>query len=323
MKKHLSLLLVLLLLVSCFTACEPKSPVDPNTTPQGDPTVRIGYFSGTTGIGMAKMISDADPAYSFTKYEGTTYIAAALQNGELDIAAYPTQGVPALDNTVEGGVQYLAINTLGVLYLCTNGIMLSSLSELSGKTVYVPEPAPGKVLEYILAQNGITDVNIQMSSLTALPELIVSGENDVQIALLPEPKVTAAQLSAQSAGNTSFAVSPIDLTEEWNKVSDTPLVQGCVVVRSDFAAAHPDLVERFLSVYRASISYIANAENLESAAEMVVNAGILPKAAIAKIAIPRSNITYLAGEDMRQAVTGFLTAFGSDYRSEGYYLPKS
>lgn len=323
MKKLLSILLVCMIFLVCLTGCNPKEPADSGEDGHQDPTVRVGYFSGTTGIGMAKMVSDADPAYSFTKYEGTEYITAALQKGELDIAAYPTQGVPALNNAVEGGVEYLTINTLGVLYLCTNGVTLSSLSELSGKTVYVPEMAPRKVLEYILDKNNISGVNIQMSSLTALPELIVSGEGGVQIALLPEPKVTVAQLSANAAGNTSFSVSAINLTEEWNRVSDTPLVQGCVVVRSSFAAAHSDLVEKFLTAYQASISYIASPENLDNAADMVVNAGILPKLPMAKIAIPRSNITYLAGEEMRNAVTGFLSALGSDFRSDGYYLPKA
>lgn len=315
MKKIVSLLLLLVLCVLPLTSCADKDDRNADTT-----VTRVGYFPGTTGIGMSKMINDADPAYTFTKYENPSEILGKLVTGDIDIAAYPTNGVPALNQKVDGGVQYLAINTLGVLYLCTNGVTINTLSDLNGKTVYVPEKAPQLVLDYILKKNNITVTFIQ-SSLELLPGEIASGEGDVQIALLPEPKATVARTTAASKNVSSFAVSPVDLNEEWNRVSDTPLVQGCLVVRTDFARNHADKVNAFLTAYQASINYIKDPANLDAAAEMVVSGEVLPKLPIAKQAIPRSNITYMDGTDMKNAVLGFLKAFSASYSDDGFYSP--
>ena len=316
MKKLVSLVLLVALTLLAFTACGKTDSDDQDTA-----VTRIGYFPGTTGIGMAKMISDADPAYSFTKFNSPAEIMAKLVTGEIDIAAYPTNGVPALNSKLKGGVQYLAVNTLGVLYLCTNGITIEKLSDLEGQTIYFPEQAPKLVLEYILKKNNI-NVTFRQSSLDLLPDQIVSGEKGVQIALLPEPKVTVAKVSATSKGIDSFAISPVDLNAEWNKISDnTPMVQGCLVVRTAFARDHAAAVEQFLTAYEASISYVKESSNLDSAAQMVVDAGILPKVPIAKQAIPRSNITYMVGDDMKTAVLGFLEAFSAAHPADGFYAP--
>lgn len=331
MKKLVSILLLLALCLLAFAGCGKSDDTDqtpddnkPNEqTPNSEDTTvaRIGYFTGTTGIGMAKMIHDADSAYTFTKFNNPAEITAKLASGEIDIAAYPTNQVPELNNAVEGGVQYLAVNTLGVLYLCTNGVTVTSLSDLAGKTVYVPEQAPKLVLEYILKKNNMNDVEIKMSSLDLLPNQIVSGENGVQIALLPEPRVTTTKISANSQGNTSFAVSPLDLNAEWNKVSDTPITQGCLVVRTAFATNHAGVVNKFLSAYEASINYVKDPVHIGTAAQWVVDAGIIPKLPVAKQAVPNSNITYMAGATMKNAVLGFLEAFDKTFADTGFYNP--
>lgn len=312
MKRIVSLLLLIILCALPLASCGEKD-IETSAT-------RVGYFPGTTGIGMSKMIADADPAYAFTKFENPSEILAKLVTGEIDIAAYPTNGVPALNQKVEGGVQYLAVNTLGVLYLCTNGITIDKLSDLEGQTVYVPEKAPQLVLDYILKANNIT-VTFAQSSLDTLPAEIASGEGDVRIALLPEPKVTVAKNTATSKGNDAFAISTVDLNAEWDLVSDTPIVQGCLVVRTEYARNHAAEVNAFLTAYRASIAYVGDSANLDAAAQMVVDAGILPKLPIAKQAIPRSNITYMEGDAMKNAVLGFLKAFSASFPDDGFYLP--
>lgn len=320
MKKLLALLLTLTLLIP-FTACG-ETP-DPAPQPV---TTRVGYFPGTTGIGMAKMIADAPEGYTFTKYNDQTFITTALQAGEIDIAAFPTNGVPNLyRNAMGGNVLMLAINTLGVLHICTNGVEINAIEDLAGKTVYYPADAPKLVLEYILKQKGVDNVELLPSTLDALPAAIASGETDlgesVQIAVLPEPKVSAAAAQATKAGSTTFKVA-LDLTEEWEAVSDQPLVQGCVVVNRDFAHDNPEAVADFLKKYEASINFIKDPANLEQAAQMVVDAGILPAVPVAKQAIPRSNITFMSGTAMKAAATSFITALGIPMPDgEMFYLP--
>ena len=178
-----------------YAALNITSPADAfYYSPTGDATqadntvIRIGYLAGTTGVGMAKMISDGNARYTFTKYGSPQEIMVAMRQGNLEVAALPTNAAPNLyDN---GAHQLLAINTLGVLHVVTNGVTVTTLSDLEGKTIYVPEMAPKLVVEYILAQAGVEAEIVMEYDLDTLPAAIAQGV--VQIAVLPEPKVTVA-----------------------------------------------------------------------------------------------------------------------------------
>ena len=83
------------------------------------------------------------------------------------------------------------------------------------------------------------------------------------------------------------------------------MAMGCVVVRTDFAREHPDRVETFLREYGDSIAFMSDGANLDQAAQYAETYGIVPKAAIAKRALPDANLCFLTGEDMMDAVQGF------------------
>lgn len=314
MKKLLSLLLTATLvfsLLSVFTGC---------ATPD-DHVTKIAYLSGSTGVGMAKMISDNkdNAAYEFVSdFTAPTTLLPELMTPDcdIDIAALPTQAAAQLYNKTSGRYKVICVNTLGVLYIATNGVTITSLYDLIGKTVYVPEVAPGYVLEHILEENGIPVKKSASDSVPAseavtfdtqynldsLPGMLASG--NAQIGLLPEPKLTATQITASSKGNTVKAA--IDLTEEWDKISDNELVQGCLVASTDYIENHKGLLERFLSEYEDSIEFMDNSDNLETAASLAVSAGILPKLPVAMQAIPRCNIDYVDGDDMKKALAAYL-----------------
>ncbi|MBR0443411.1 MAG: ABC transporter substrate-binding protein, partial [Clostridia bacterium] len=97
----------------------------------------------------------------------------------------------------------------------------------------------------------------------------------------------------------------MDLTKEWDKVAPAgSLVQGCLVIRKEFAEQHPAEVAAFLAEYEASVNYLLN--NIAEAADMIAAQGIFAKAPVAKKAIPNCNITYLDGADMKAAMSEFL-----------------
>ncbi len=324
MKKIISLLLTLVLVISVATSlfsCQKDPAPQTETT-----TVKIGYFAGTTGLGMAKMIHDNNASYKFTSYTGPDTIIPAFARGEIDIAALPTNAAPKVFTSTQGKAQLLAINTLGVLHICTNNITISSLNDLAGKTIYVPEAAPKLVLKHVLDTAGVQNYTLNEEyNLDTLPNAIAQGI--VDIALLPEPKVTVAQnqykkLQTESGTNeTKFAV-PLDISVEWGKVSSEPLVQGCVIVNPAFAAENPEAVAKFLADYEASVSYMKAPENLDSAAQIAASVGILPNAVVAKNAIPRSNITFMVGDAMKNAAIGFYAALNIANPGDAfYYIP--
>ncbi len=102
----------------------------------------------------------------------------------------------------------------------------------------------------------------------------------------------------------------LDLTSEWDKVTtEGSLVQGCIIVRKDFADAHPAEIARFLEEYKNSIALVN--DNPTEAAELIAAAGIIPKAALAKKAIPNCNIEYIDGADMKASLSAFYSTMYS------------
>ena len=302
----LSLVCVLALLFSLgMTACKKKAePVD----------VKIYTLNGTTGFGMAKLMEDVangdvktDNYTVEVKTDPATEVLPALINGSVDIAALPTNAAATVYNKTEGKVKILAINTLGCLYLVTtDGSTVASLADLEGKTVYVPAQNPTFLVKHLLQANGLADkVTVDSSSYAApadLRDAVASGA--VALAVLPEPMVTMAKAAASKSGKT-VAVA-LDLTAEWDKIPNEAgsLVQGCVVVRTAFLEAHPETVANFLTAYKASVEYVNT--NTEEAAALIAKHGIFANETVAKNAIPKCNIAYLDGAEMKAAMGTYL-----------------
>ena len=297
MKKLIALTLTLLMLLSAFASCAPKTP----------DVTRVYTLNGTTGFGMAKMMHDnkENEAYSFEVKTDASDVTAALIAGTVDIAALPTNAAAAVYNKTEGGVKVIAVNTLGCLYLLTKeGVTVNTLSDLQGKTVYVPAQNPTFIFTEICKKNNLTDVTIDSTSYAkpdALKDAVAGGLVDV--AVLPEPMVTVA---ISAAKNKSVNITnAMDLTAEWDKIHGAgSLVQGCVVVRTAFLEEYPEAVKSFLTEYKASIEYLAT--NTKQAAEMIVEAGIFANATVAEKAYPKCNICYLDGADMQAKMAVYL-----------------
>ena len=319
MKKALSLLLAAsLLLVSllALASCAGKKVSD-------DQTVRVGYLSGSTGLGLSKMIADNkdNEKLTFKKYNSPVEIMAAFANGDVDLAALPTNAFPNYAKNLSGSraIEMLAINTLGVLYLLSDDgttVPANDLSSLSGKTIYVPEQAPKLILQHVLEANGIEDVTLDMQyDLETLPGA-AQTDPDVHYILFPEPKVTVL---LNQSGNKTYSIA-LNLTEAWANVGDDPLVQGCMIVSKQFAEEHKSLINSFLADYEASITWMKDAANLNEAAQFAVDAGIFPKLPIAKQAIPRCNLTFLSGNGMMTTANAFYTALGLAVQTaDAYY----
>ena len=84
---------------------------------------------------------------------------------------------------------------------------------------------------------------------------------------------------------------------------DTDYYACELLVRREFAEAHPTLIKNFLEEYGTSITYIN--ENTAEAAQLVEKNNIT-KAAVAEKAIPKCNITFIEGAEMKTKVEGFL-----------------
>lgn len=317
MKLRILALLLALLMILPLAACatdngdkKETEETEENATPATPKEINIYTLNGTTGFGMAKLMVDHKTKYNVTVKTDAAEVQNALINGDVDIAALPTNAASNLYNKTEGGVKILAVNTLGCLYLLTKeGTAISSFADLKGKTVYVPAQNPTFIFTDLCKKNGLIpgkDITIDSTSF-AKPDLLrdAVAAGTVEIAVLPEPMVTIAISSAKK--NNVNLTNAMDLTAEWDKVNATgSLVQGCVVVRSEFLKKYPKAVEEFLKDYEASINYLI--EKPADASKLIAETGIFANAAVAEKAIPKCNICFLTGEDMKNAMNVYLSA---------------
>ena len=236
-------------------------------------------------------------------------VLPALINGDADIAAIPTNGASVAYNKTQGGVKVLAVNTLGCLYVIGKDAV-NSLEELAAKEkVQAPAQNPTFILKYLYQKNGLSADNIA-NDYTAPADLaaaVASGK--VDYAVLPEPMITVAKNQAAKKGTT--VVSSLDLTAEWDRLDGMQgkLVQGCVVVRTAILEANPEAVNYLLS-------------HVADTAKLIVRHGIFAQEAVAKAAIPKCNIAFVAGDTMKAAMDAYLKVlFGIAPASIGGKVP--
>lgn len=317
--RNLLALTMALVLALSMTACaQEKTPAETasatvqatsapaETAPAPAAPVNVMVLNGTTGFGMANLMDaaakgEATLDYTFTVETDASNIVAALANGSVDIAALPTNAAATVYNKTQGKVQVLALNTLGVLYLVTDGsVTVESMADLAGQTVYAPAQNPSFIFQHLVEANGLTDVTIDntYAQPADLNAAVAAGE--VSIAVLPEPMVTVAR-----SKNPDLVVA-LDLTAQWDQVAPAgSLVQGCVVVRRDFVLENPAAVNTFLEEYGASIEALT--ADIEGTAAKIEANGIFTKAAVAAKAIPNCNVCFITGADMQAALSQFLT----------------
>lgn len=286
--------------------------------------IRIGSLKGPTSMGLVYLMDQAKKNEAANNYEFKMAATAdellpSMISGDLDIVLVPANVASVLYNKTAGAVSVIDINTLGVLYMVSGDDTIQSMEDLKGRTIYLTGKGttPDFVLQYLLKENGLTqDVSLEYKS-EATEVAAVLTETPEVVGVLPQPYVTAA-----CAQNENLSVV-LDLTKEWAAVQGeggSSLVTGVTVVRNAFLEENKDAVDKFLEEHAASAEF-AN-EHVEEAAELVAAEGIIEKAPVAAKAMPKCNITYIDGVDMKAALSGYLEVlFEQDASSVGGNLP--
>ena len=300
MKKLTSLLLSAALMISLL-ACGAFAA----KTKSG---VRIAGLKGPTTMGLVNLLDmersgKASQHYDLQLYGAADEIVPKLIKGELDMAAIPANLAATLYQKTNGGIQVMAVNTLGVLYVVEKGDSVHSFADLKGRTILSTGKGttPEYVLRYLLTKNGLDpdkDVKIEYYSEASEVTAQMAASKKDAIAVLPQPYVTAAQMK-----DSDLRVV-LDLTKEWNKVCDTQLITGVTVVRTAYAEDHPEEVINFLKDYQKSVEAANN--DIDGTAALCEKVGVVAKAAIAKKALPKCNIVYRIGDEMKADVNAYL-----------------
>lgn len=324
------------LLAGCAgSTAQPQSTTTPTAEATAAPepvaertTLRIASLKGPTTMGLVGLMQDVTDGEARHDYQVTMYgtpdeVVPLVVQGDVDVALVPANLASVLYNRTltDAGpaVQVAAINTLGMIEVLEAGDTVHSIADLAGRTVYSTGKgaSPELVLNYLLAENGldpVTDLTVEYKSEATEVAAALAAEPGA-IGVLPQPYVTVLQ-TQQPQIRTALR-----LVDEWAAVtSDSQMVTGVVVVRTEFAEANPLALDEFLVDYEASTRFTTDSPEL--AAPLVAAAGIVPTPEVAQAAIPACSITFIAGDDLRTTLGGYLQVlFDADPASVGGALP--
>lgn len=306
---------------------ENKDDIEIEAVDQNGAQIRIGSLKGPTSMGLVFLTEMSENGKTANDYEFTMVTAAdellpKVISGELDMALLPANVASVLYNRMDGAISVIDINTLGVLYVVTADDSIQSMADLKGRTIYMTGKGttPDYVFRYLLSENGLSDNDLTLEYKSEPTEVAaLLQQEDGAVGVLPQPFVTAA-----CAQNKDLKI-PLDLTAEWDKTqksspSPSRMVTGVTVVRNDFLEKEPEAVKIFLSEHEKSAAYTK--EQTQKAAELVVKTGIIEKAPIAELALPKCNITCITGTQMKDALSGYLQVlYDQDPKSVGGKLP--
>ena len=325
MRKMLSVMMAATIAGSLLAGCSSSktettaaaSSAEETTTAAEETTTEAASESAAENIGDETVVHVADE------------MTAMVAGGKVDIALLPANVASVLYNKTNKNISVIDINTLGVLYFVSADSSVTTIDQLKGKTVYLPGKGttPEYALRYVLSAAGLGEDDVTLEFKSEASEVAsVLAEDPNAIGLLPQPFVTAAL-----AQNEKLSII-MDLTKEWDNVqgdgSGSRLVTGVTIVNNDFLKEHEDLVDTFLQEHEASIAFTA--EDPDAAAELIAKAEIVAKAPIAKKALPYCNITFISGDEMKTALSGYLQALydqnpasvGGELPDDGFYYVK-
>ena len=345
MKKKLSLLLATAMVVSALAGCGPKNTGSASSgavsgsassdtsadvsQPSDVPEINFMVLSGPTGVGASYLIdsygtdnapTDAPFTLNTTVAVENNEVTNALINGDTDIAAIATNVAANLVAKTDGGIQVLAVNTLGVLYILEKGDTVQSMADLKGQTLYAPSTAKGAnpeyILNHLLTKNGVDPAEVDIQWMTPQEITAQMASSDAGICMLPVPAATALLMK------DSGVREALSLSDEWSKLNEGALPMGCVAARTDFIEANPELVDAFVDLYGDSISFMTDENNLPDAAALLAKHGITANEQIAAKAIPQCNLTFLTGQEMKDTLEGYYQVlFQANPASIGGSMP--
>lgn len=316
-----------------------SSSAGPTGPAADDVVVRVASLKGPTTIGLVRMMADTSGipsdggdlsaateaaagsgvSYAWQVSSSPDEVLPLVVTGVADIACVPSNAAAVLYNRMEGGVEVCDLNTLGVLSVVTGDPSVAAFEDLAGRTVLISGKAssPEYVMEYLLGEAGIAD-SVTLEWKSEHTEVAAALAADpTAVGVLPQPFTTATL-----AQNPSLS-APVALADVWERyagASGSRFVMGATVVRRAFAEEHPAAVADFLERHAASVRSVN--DDPAAAAPLVVEAGIVASEQVAERAIPACNVVCLTGDEMREALSGYLQVlFDADPSSVGGTLP--
>ncbi|UJF23952.1 ABC transporter substrate-binding protein [Suttonella sp. R2A3] len=250
-------------------------------------------------------LQEVYPGISAKTWATPDQLRAGLANGEMPLVMVPSY-VAANFRNQGRDVGLLNIMTFGLLYVIGKDDSVNSLEDLIGKTLVMPfkQDMPDLVLQTLLAKAGIDQDQVTIQYTSTPPEalmLFLSGKADV--ALLPEPAVSMAQIKAKGLGMD--VQRRLNIQELWGSYMETKAripQAGLMVTREFYETQQP-----FLQALHQPLQRALNLcdENPQLAAERTADILKAPVPVMAA-SIPQANLTITHASEISEEILEFF-----------------
>jgi NitT/TauT family transport system substrate-binding protein len=319
-KKMFTLSLILLIVTTTVFAQAEFEKADQ----AGKVNVELAVMAGPTGFSSAKIARDngeigSNVLVNTSVYASPNEVVAKLTNGEVDVAALPTNLAAILYNK---GVDIKLVAVIG------NG-MLNVLSTNPENWVNTkiqipggPSATPNQIASMLIGENGYNisdfDLDFSVTSSAQLSQLLIA--NKAETALLPEPFAT---MVLSKNPDMKVVLDIQKMYESTTGFSNYPMT--VLVVQNKFNEENPQAVKAVLKAYEDSVAFVL--ANPNEAAQTIEEINIMP-ASMAAPAIPNCNLTYEDIDMAKAEVVNYYNllfnfyakSVGGKLPDEGFYL---
>lgn len=287
-------------------------------------TITLGVVKNDVGAAELASLAKENAAdesfemYEFVYADNYTELAAMLNDGTVGVGVMPPS--KALDMYAsEKSIKVLA-SLAGKSYkLIGEGV--SSLSDLSGKTVYISNDDKTSLclMTKLISYAGVTDCTLEYAAdNAALFDMVKSGTADC--ALLPETYISLLE-------QEGVAMHEYDFSQDWeNATEGNSYSSSCVVATNEFLTKQNAVVDYMLADIERSVEAVKS--DAATCAQAAAQYGLADDAKAAEAAYSGMDCAFYRDKQMRYLINNMFTAFdnadpevlGTDVPDEEFYL---
>lgn len=270
--------------------------------------IKIGVLQGPTYVSFLHLMNNPPvidgKEIEFVLKDDPQQIQALMLKDELDFAVLPTVMAANLYNK---GMEYsmVACPVWGTLYIVTTDKQLSSLHDLSGRTVSVfgQGATPDVLLQRFVRRNRLENINIDYTFTNNNDLSMALLNKRVNLAVVSEPMVSMLMYKDKSVR----IIAKLDCEAYLNYSDKDIFVQTAFMVRNKFAVEYPTTMKLICDSYLASCNSVNT--DPEKTADLMLEKQIVPDKTTALASLPLCNIQYVAAFSISQEVHKYLQIF--------------
>lgn len=258
--------------------------------------------------------------YEFVYADNYSQLAQMLKENTLGVALMPPS--KALDMYAgDKSVKVIASLTGKSYRLVGDG--LSSLSDLSGKTVYMSNDDKTSVciMTKLVNYAGVKDCKFEYAADNAtLYDMVKNGQADY--AIMTEPYISMLKQEGVATGEYDFS-------QDWeNATEGNSYCSGSVVATNEFMTKQKAVVDYMLADIQRSVDAVKS--DADTCAEEAAKYGFADNSKAIGAAYTAMDCSFFKDKQMRYLIDNMFTAFdnadsevlGTDIPDEGFYLVK-